>query len=183
MTFRNILAMPDDPKTPLDQRLDEVEALRNLNDRSWSLKAGLSEGYLATQRLRASQEPAFLLPEKNGTKLARVAAVNPEWLRKGVGTREGNDPVEDAPTSPRGDLVAFLGQSVGKLHAAGDVAGARAAVAALAQLLGMPVAVPTEVDLGADPEADSGQRRKVAVGDHDDAPTTQRTRKPSPPKR
>lgn len=51
---------PTDPKTPIEERLDEVEALRNLNDRSWSLKAGLSEGYLATQRVRAEKEPGFV---------------------------------------------------------------------------------------------------------------------------
>lgn len=173
---------PPDRKTPLDERLDEVEALRNLNDRSWSLKAGLSEGYLATQRVRAAEDPGFVLPEKNGAKLAAVAQVNLAWLRFGTGSREGAFPVEDtAATTPRMDVVAFLGQSIGKLYAAGDLLGARAALSALAQILGVVVVAPSEErEFNVDAENESGQRRKLAVGaaddTTDDSPTVQRTR-------
>lgn len=176
------MPLPPDPKTPIEERLDEVEALRNLNDRSWSLKAGLSEGYLATQRVRASKEPGFVLPEKNSVRLAQVAHVNVAWLRFGTGPREGTPPVDDtATTTPRMDVVAFLGQSIGKLYTAGDLLGARAALSALAQILGVVVVAPSEErEFNVDAENESGQRRKLAVGapdePSDDSPTVQRPR-------
>lgn len=175
---------PTDPKTPIEERLDEVEALRNLNDRSWSLKAGLSEGYLATQRVRAEKEPGFVLPEKNGAKLAQVAQVNVAWLRFGTGPREGAPPVDDtAATTPRLDVVAFLGQSIGKLYAAGDLLGARAALTALAQILGVVVVAPAEErEFNVDSESESGQRRKFTMPEEEDPLAVTKPRFATPPR-
>lgn len=77
--------MSDTRPSSLGDRIEQVCQAHNLNDRSWSLKAGLSEGYLATQRTRAADDPSFVLPEKSARKLAAVAKINVDWLRFGQG--------------------------------------------------------------------------------------------------
>jgi len=74
--------MSDTRPSSLGDRIEQVCQAHNLNDRSWSLKAGLSEGYLATQRTRAADDPSFVLPEKSARKLAAVAKIN---VARGVG--------------------------------------------------------------------------------------------------
>lgn len=76
-------------RAQLDVRLDKVEEERGWTDRAWSLAAGLSEGYLKQQRLRARRSASFRLPEDGAEALARAAGVSAEWLRSGRGPREG----------------------------------------------------------------------------------------------
>lgn len=72
----------------LVERFDAVERARRLSDRSWSLRAKLSERYVHVARDRAKKDPAYVLPEKGARALADAADVSVEWLRDGRGAME-----------------------------------------------------------------------------------------------
>ena len=144
--------MSDTRPSSLGDRIEQVCQAHNLNDRSWSLKAGLSEGYLATQRTRAADDPSFVLPEKSARKLAAVAKINVDWLRFGQGAMEGSAH-ETADATPRQALSDALARSVSELTAAGDIEGARIAASSLAKLLGV------EPELAAPPSATTPARK------------------------
>jgi hypothetical protein len=148
--------MSDTRPSSLGDRIEQVCQAHNLNDRSWSLKAGLSEGYLATQRTRAADDPSFVLPEKSARKLAAVAKINVDWLRFGQGAMEGAH--ETAEASPRQALIDALARSVSELTAAGDIEGARIAASSLAKLLGV------EPEVATSPSATTSTTPKRAVG-------------------
>lgn len=131
--------MSDNRPSSLGDRIEQVCRAHNLNDRSWSLKAGLSEGYLATQRTRAADDPSFVLPEKSARKLAAVAKISVDWLRFGGGSMDA----QESASSPRQTLIDNLARSVSELTAAGDLDGARIAAASLAKLLGVEPEVAT----------------------------------------
>lgn len=126
--------MTDARPSLLGDRIEQVCKARNLTDRSWSLKAGLSEGYLATQRTRAADDPAFVLPEKSAKKLAQAVQVDAIWLRFGEGAMESGVPPVAAP-HPRKTLVDNLARAVSELTAVGDLRAARIAANSLADLL------------------------------------------------
>lgn len=95
-------------RTALDERLDAARASGGFDsDRAWSLAAGLSAGYLKTQRHRASVDANHRMPEDGATELARVANVSVTWLRTGRGEMSGSDPLpaRTVPTSPGGSLA------------------------------------------------------------------------------
>ena len=80
-------------RTALDERLDAARASGGFDpDRAWSLSAGLSAGYVKTQRHRASLDPAHRMPEDGAADLARAAGVNVTWLRTGVGELAAESP-------------------------------------------------------------------------------------------
>lgn len=76
-------------RTALDERLDAARASGGFDsDRAWSLSAGLSAGYVKTQRHRASLDPAHRMPEDGAADLARAAGVSVAWLRTGAGSQQ-----------------------------------------------------------------------------------------------
>lgn len=80
-------------RTALDERLDAARASGGFDsDRAWSLSAGLSAGYVKTQRHRASLDPGHRMPEDGAADLARAAGVSVVWLRTGVGDQAAESP-------------------------------------------------------------------------------------------
>lgn len=118
---------------PLLTRLDEVERVRSLSARAWSLAAGLSESYVKQIRLRAIGSESYALPEKHAPALARAAGVRVAWLRHGLGPRDGDDQPEPLPAAtplvvrgPRDVDVALLRAYREGRHTEADVLAALA---------------------------------------------------------
>lgn len=86
-------------RSPLLDRLDAAARARGLNDRQWSIAAGLSESYVKQQRHQARKDPKYRLPEDGAEALARAAKVSVPWLRFGRGK------MDDAP--PEGAAVEY----------------------------------------------------------------------------
>jgi len=124
----------------LSERLDLVLRERGISDTEWSERARLSDRYITVQRQRFKQDPSYRLPERGAAKLAAAVKVSVEWLRFGRGTMDGT--IEVGETSPRDELIDYLGLAVGKLRAAGDLDGARKTTAFLASLLESPTTQP-----------------------------------------
>lgn len=136
----------------LSERLDLVLRERGLSDTEWSEKARLSDRYITVQRQRFKQDPNYRLPERGAAKLAAAVKVSVEWLRFGRGTMDGT--IEVGETSPRDELIDYLGLAVGKLRAAGDLDGARKTTAFLASLL-----EATQPELAVSPSATTPARK------------------------
>lgn len=84
-------------RSPLLDRLDVAARARGLNDRQWSLSAGLSESYVKQQRHQARTNPRYRLPEDGAEALARAAKVSAAWLRFGRGKMDDAPPDGPAP--------------------------------------------------------------------------------------
>lgn len=162
VALRNLDDVSDSRPSALGARLDEVCSLRGFTERAWSLSAGLSEKYLAVQRVRASGNPAFVMPEHAAARLAAAANVHPQWLRHGTGERDAEG--AEARTiivprlNPRDHAVKELLRLAEGLMAARD----HAAVAVLHEAIGRLLPAP---HAAADTQnVESGQRPKVVVG-------------------
>lgn len=145
----------------LIDRIDTVARLRALSDRGWSLRANLSERYITVQRARASEDPAYVLPERGAAKLAAAANVSPAWLRFGEGAMELTAPSSPvANAGPRNSLIETLARSIADMTAAGDLDGARSSTELLSKLLNPQPAAARVLEHDEEaPEGESHQRR------------------------
>lgn len=159
--------MSDSPNT-LAARIETVCGRRGFSERAWCKAAGLSEGYLATQRAREVDE-GYVLPEKAALRLAAAANVYVEWLRFGQGPMAPNDEVRADTTAAvsalyppslataRHAAVTMMLTVAGRLHELGDHRGMAVVMDAIRALTSLPDSSAV------DDHAESMTRRKVSL--------------------
>lgn len=153
--------MPDDLQSPFATRVEQACAARGIGERAWSRNAGLSEGYLATQRSRAAADEAYVLPERAAMRLAAAVNVNIEWLRFGRGPMAPDDVADDETVvvprvDPRQEAVRDLMDIGTRLHTAGDQKGLQIILATISELIGSQKEAEAE-----EPRTESNVRRRA----------------------
>ncbi len=134
--------MPEAHRTTLRERVKSVCDEHGLTPRSWSLKAKLSDTYLATY-LSREKSGKMRLPENGAEALAAVVGVRAEWLRFGRGPREST--VEQTRRLPSDVELAYLDAFSQGGFAAEDGAAARGIVEGAAAWLPTDRAEATRV--------------------------------------
>lgn len=153
------------PLNTLAARIELVCGRRGFSERAWCKAAGLSQGYLATQRAREAED-GYVLPEKAALRLAAAANLRVEWLRFGQGpmapVEEGSLAAYAAEHPPslaasRHAAVTMMMTVAGRLHEVGDTRGMAVVMDAIRTLTNLS-------DPGAtDEHAESLVRRKVTL--------------------